>query len=414
MSSRFWWLAIAFTLAGAAERVSAAAAVVARGDLLLDLPPGPSNPRNSEGAFIATHDGGLLLVYSRFVGEGHHDNSLAYLAARRSQDGGKTWTKDEIVVRPQDHERVSADLGTNVMSVSLVRMQNGELGLFYLLRRGWHDMRMQLRRSGDEGRTWSAPIQCFPTAGYFVVNNDRVIRLASGRLAIPAAWHRQLADLTEWSKDRLQSMEPWTKGAVDRRGIFCVFTSDDDGRTWQESANFCVLNNAHTDSGLQEPGLVQLTDGALWAWARTDMGRQYEAFSRDEGRTWSEATPSRFTSPNSPLSLKRIPGTERFLAVWNPAPRYETRPLLPAGGDRTPLVAAVGTGPTVWSKAVVIEGDDGVDAGYHYCAIHFLTAETALLAYCAGNAEDKHRLNRLRVRIISIAAGNVPFGNAIQ
>ena len=352
---------------------------------ILDLPPSPGNPRNSEGAFLDLRDGRIVFIYSRFAGEAASDNAKARLAARLSSDGGETWSNDAIIATPQE------DQAMNVMSVSLLRLRNGDVGLFYLLRLGWQDMRLHLRRSTDEGRTWGEPVDCMPAAGYHVVNNDRIVRLSSGRIVIPAALHRKRAERNEAS-------------ALDWRGVASFFLSDDDGRTWREAAGSCTLPVVHTRSGLQEPGVVELPGGVLWAWARTDLGRQYEFFSWDGGESWSAPAPSRFTSPNSPLSMKRLPGSERFLAIWNPAPAFETRPLQRIGGDRTPLVAATGTNPGgKWSRAFVIEGDDGVDAGYCYTAIHF-TKDAALLAYCAGGETDKSRLARLRIRKLPLAA----------
>jgi hypothetical protein len=224
-----------------------------------------------------------------------------------------------------------------------------------------------------------------------VVNNDRIVRLTSGRLVIPAARHPARTDRNEAS-------------AVDWRAIATFFLSDDDGRTWHESAGSVTLPVVHTRSGLQEPGVVELSDGRLWAWARTDLGRQYEIFSADGGETWTLPAPSRFTSPNSPLSLKRVPGTDRLLAIWNPAPAYETRPLQSPGGDRTPLVLATGTAPSgKWTAARVIEGPAEPTAGYCYTAIHF-TKDAVLLAYCAGGDGDKSRLARTRIRKIPLAA----------
>jgi hypothetical protein len=280
----------------------------------------------------------------------------------------------------------------NVMSVSLQRLGNGDLGLFYLLRFSWHEMRMWLQRSTDDGRSWGAPVNCMPAGGYYVVNNDRIVRLKSGRLVIPAARHPARADRNE-------------AAAVDWRAIATFFLSDDDGRTWRESAGYVTLPVVHTRSGLQEPGVVELPDGRLWAWARTDLGRQYEMFSADGGENWTLAAPARFTSPNSPLSMKLIPGTHRLLAVWNPAPGYETRALVAPGGDRTPLVLATGTAPAgKWSAARVIDGPDEPTAGYCYTAIHF-TQEAVLLAYCAGGAADnKSRLAKIRIRKIPLGA----------
>ncbi len=354
------------------------------GKVVLDLPPRPGNPRNSEGAFADLRDGRILFVYSHFLGESGSDHAKARLAARVSGDGGETWSEDTFIATPREEEAM------NVMSVSLLRLGNGDLGLFYLLRFSWHEMRMWLRRSADDGRTWGAPVNCMPAGGYYVVNNDRVGRLTSGRLVIPAARHPARADRNE-------------AAAVDWRAVATCFLSDDDGRTWRESADYCTLPVVHTKSGLQEPGVVEMPDGRLWAWARTDLGRQYEMFSADGGETWTLPAPSRFTSPRSPLSLKRLPGSGRFLAVWNPAPAFETRPLTKPGGDRTPLVMATGVGASgKWSPARIIEGPGEPTAGYCYTAIHF-TPDAVLLAYCAGGEADKSLLARLRIRKIPLA-----------
>ncbi len=362
-----------------------AAAPVISGQLLLDLPPVPGNPRNSEGAFATLKDGRILFVYSHFLGTSSADAAKARLAARTSADGGTTWSADRFIDTPEE------DSVMNVMSVSLLRHANGDLGMFYLLRRSWHDMRMYCRRSTDEGLTWSTPVRCMPAPGYYVVNNDRIVRLKSGRLVIPAALHRALGERNEAS-------------AVDWRGVAEFYLSDDDGRTWRRASGYATLPVAHTRSGLQEPGLIELRDGVLWAWARTDLGRQYEFFSHDGGETWSVPAPSRFTSPNSPLSLKQLPGSGKLLAVWNPGPAYETRPVSRIGGDRTPLVLATGDSPAGrWSRVAILEGHDRNDAGYCYTAIHF-TADAVLLAYCAGGDEDRSRLARLRLRRIPLSA----------
>ena len=363
--------------------VRAFAADMAFGRTVLDLPPGPGNPRNSEGAFLELKDGKILFVYSHFIGASSGDAAKARLAARLSGDGGDTWGKDEVIATPEEDEVM------NVMSVSLLRFGNGDIGIFYLLRRSWHDMRMWCRRSTDDGRTWGTPLQCMAAAGYYVVNNDRVTRLASGRIVIPAALHRAIADRNE-------------SAAIDWRGVAEFFLSDDDGRTWRKAREYCTLPVTHTKSGLQEPGVIETSPGTLWGWARTDLGRQYEFFSADGGETWSVPAPSRFTSPNSPLSMKRVPGSDRLLAIWNPGPAYETRPVKRVAGDRTPLVFATGVAANgAWTRAAVLEGSD--EAGYCYTAIHF-TPDAVLLAYCAGGEADKSRLARLRMRKIPLAA----------
>ena len=68
--------------------------------------------------------------------------------------------------------------GMNVMSVSLLRLQNGEIALFYLRKNSTEDCIPMMRISKDEARTWSDPIPCITDRkGYFVLNNDRVVQL---------------------------------------------------------------------------------------------------------------------------------------------------------------------------------------------------------------------------------------------
>lgn len=350
-----------------------------KGNVVLDLRPSIGNPRNSEGAFLELKDGKLLFVYSRFIGDSSGDTGLACLAGRCSNDGGNTWSDDFIVATPEEHQAI------NIMSVSLLRMLNGDIGLFYLIRYGWHDTRIHLRRSADEGKSWGEPVCCIPGPGYYVTNHDRVVRLSNGRLIIPAAFHRMRGD----SKTDLKSF--------DGKGVAYFFLSDDDGAAWREARSCCAMPVPRSISGLQEPGVIELNDGKLWAWCRTDMGYQYEMFSTDGGETWSVPVPSAFTSPCSPLSLKRMPDTGFLLAVWNPIPNYQTRMFERHTGGRTPLVGAISRNEgRTWGDFFAIEQEDG-RGGYCYTAIHF-SGDSVWLAYCAGEPEDGNRLSRLRIR----------------
>jgi hypothetical protein len=123
-------------------------------------------------------------------------------------------------------------------------------------------------------------------------------------------------------------------------------------------------------------------------------------FSHDGGETWSLPAPSAFTSPDSPLSMKRIPQTGQLLAVWNPIPNYQTRVLVKGMVGRTPLVGAISQdeGKT-WGNYFALETDES--SGYCYTAIHFME-HSVLLAYCAGGVEDVSCLSRLRMRKIML------------
>jgi len=91
---------------------------------VLRLSPAPGNPRNSEGDFVTLQDGRLLFVYTHLTG-GSGDDARAYLAGRFSSDGGQTWSQRDTLILPNEARQ-------NVMSVSLLRLKNGKIALFYL------------------------------------------------------------------------------------------------------------------------------------------------------------------------------------------------------------------------------------------------------------------------------------------
>lgn len=357
------------------------------GTVVAEFPPIPEkkNPRNSEGAFLTLPDHQILFVYSRFKGNSMMDAAPADVCLTVSRDGGRTFGEERILLNCEEEKAV------NIMSLSLMNMQNGDIGLFYLVRTTYTLLQMYLRRSGDGGKTWGERVLCTPQEGFFVVNNDRVVRLSDGRILIPAASHR-----TGW-----QHGEQSGENYFDGRSEAVFFYSDDDGKTWNiADGKCCMPNTPHCHSGLQEPGVLELSPNVLWGWARTDLGRQYEMFSVDNGNTWTGSQPSRFTSPNSPLSMKRDAKGDIY-AVWNPIPEYNGREKQSFfTGGRTPLVIAVSKDQgRNFTECTAFETEK--ERGYCYCAMHF-TEEALLLAYCAGGKEDGSCLARTKIRRIPL------------
>lgn len=338
---------------------------------VLRVEPTENNPRNSEGSIIELKDGRLFLAYSHFYG-GDDDNAPAYIAGRYSYDRGKSWdSKDTIVLENEGKE--------NVMSVTLLRLVSGELVIFYLIRNGWNDCKLYMRKSIDEGSTWSEKVCCIPRDGYFVVNNDRIIQLSNGRIILPAAYH-YCSDGT---------FKTWSS-----RGISMCFFSDDNGNTWQQSKSELIAP-LESKSGFQEPGVIELKDGSIMMWMRTDMGSQYISYSYDKGETWTNPVPSDLKSPCSPASIKRIPSTEDLLCIYND---YSGRFPYQVG-KRTPLVSAISKdeGKT-WENHKIIEDDP--NGWYCYTSITFVD-DSVLLGYLIGNAHIGG-INALQVSRISI------------
>ncbi len=354
--------------------LAAAAFAWGQNDIVWNLEPTKENPRNSEGAFVTLKSGRVLFLYTQFYG-GARDESPARIVSIASDDGGKTWTSKPEVVAEND-------AGANIMSVSLLRLKSGKLALFYLVKNSWIELYPVLRYSTDEARTWSAPKRIIPAPGYFVLNNDRVVQLSSGRLIVPVAFHRAKGTAGETVK------------SYDPRCIALWYYSDDEGETWAEADDWWAPPG-RSRSGLQEPGVVELADGNLFSWVRTDMGAQLGMRSWDRGKTWSAPTPTEMRSPLSPASIKRLPGSADLLALFNDHsgrfPFVERK--------RTPLVAAISSdGGATWPHRRLLEGDP--DGWYCYTAIEYV-GDFALLAYCAGDSKVGG-LNRLRIRRVSL------------
>jgi len=342
---------------------------------VLSLPPSEENRRNSEGDFIRLKDGRILLVYTHFT-SGAADHATAHLAGRISEDGGETWSERDTIV-------VANEGGQNVMSVSLLRLQDGRIALFYARKNSSEDCRPCVRFSEDEAKTWSQPLVCIPDKeiGYYVLNNDRVIQLKSGRLVVPVAQHHGIG----WPK--------WTS-----QGTALCYLSDDCGKTWRRSQS--ELDGRASESKrvtVQEPGAIELKDGRVMMFCRTNAGCQYLSFSNDGGDRWSPLVSSSILSPVSPASIERIPTTGDLFMVWNNHEGID--PSLK--GKRTPLTVAVSRdeGKT-WERVRNIETNP--HGWYCYTAIEFV-ADHVLLAYCAGDRRENNGLAFLQVSRLPLA-----------
>ncbi len=352
------------------------------------LSPGPGNPRNSEGSFLKLEDGRIAYAYSRYHGNSWDDHADCAICVIYSQDQGETWDTEhyETLVNASEFGE------TNVMSVSLLRLGNGDIGLFFLLKHPGVTSDYILRRYDKDFSHPLGDTTCLPQGypSYYVVNNDRVVMTSDGTLIVPAANHP-----TSIYRDN-----KWNY--MDGRSTTQFFFSKDDGRTWTHGRATLHLNDTYSNTGLQEPGLVELPGGALYCYHRTDRMYQYESVSLDGGATWFGPQPSRFTSPASPMLIKRNPYSGKYYAVWNPVPEYVTRPASKVWtGGRNPLVIAESTDGRNFSAPVILEEDPS--RGFCYPAMYFLDGETALLSYCSGGAEEGCCLNCTTLRKLTLA-----------
>lgn len=353
-----------------------------------DIPRGADNPRNSEGDFAVLKNGDILFAYSRYHGTDHEDDAPCDIAGMISHDGGRSFEPlPYLLARAEDHGV------QNLMSVSFCRLPSGDLCLFYLCKYSPQSA-FYLRRATDENETvfGEAEVVIPPKKGvYYVVNNSRICVTKEGRLLVPAAMHkiRRRADGTA-------DVVYYARSAL--------FTSD-DGVKWRQLPHvFSLPQQGYSETGLQEPGVIELPDGRLYAYFRTDRAFQYESISADGGMSWTTPVQSRFSSPESPMLIRQNPYSDTFFAFWNPVPNYNGRnrpdaPWIDAG--RTPFVMAVSENGIDYSEYTVLENDP--KHGYCYPAVCFLDKKRFLLSYCCGGPKDGNCLTRLRIAHVELA-----------
>ena len=255
-------------------------------------PVGPQNPRNSEAAIIPLKDGALLLGWTGFYAGNDADYGPARIVGRVSTDGGFTWGEKFTLVEN--------DGGCNVMEVNFLRLKDGDIALFHSQKNTEStDLRIMMRTSGDEGKTWSAARQLSPSNKYTGLTNGRSIRLGTGRILLEA---------------------------FEDGDSYCCL-SDDDGRTRRDSQRVRPAQGE-----CWEPACVELKDGTVMMLMRTLLGGQYKSISKDGGESWGEPLPTPLVGTGSPASISRISTTGDLLVIWNHDP---------GPNNRNPLTAAV-------------------------------------------------------------------------
>ena len=315
------------------------------------------NPRYTEGSIIALNDGSLLSAITEFM-DSDSDFAKARVVGRKSADGGRTWG-DSIVLQENTG-------GLNVMSVTLRRLQSGAIAMFYLQKNSHSDLKLLVRQSTDEAATFGPPVTVTANDGYHVVNNDRVTRLASGRLLAPAA---SSADVIK-----------------ENHFVSHCYLSDDDGATWRNG-------KGHVDvakRGAMEPEVIGLKDGRVLMIVRTQLGYPGKSYSEDGGDTWGPMTSLGIQAPEAPATLRRIPSTGDLLLVWNNTFTADAG----HSGKRTPLTAAISSdeGET-WKLIKNLETNP--DQTFSYTSLIFVR-HRAVLSYWKNDAGSRQYSCRFR------------------
>ncbi|MBM3785222.1 MAG: exo-alpha-sialidase [Acidobacteria bacterium] len=268
----------------------------------LVAPASETNIRNSEADALVLRDGRVLLAWTDFTAAKGSDWAPAQISARISKDRGDSFGEKFTL-----QENIGA---MNVMEPDLLRLRSGKVLFLFCRKNSEADCAPMVRLSTDDARTFSAPrpMAITPSPSYTGFNHDRAIQVRGGRILMPVFF---TADYR---------VDPHIRSRV--------YYSDDEGATWLPGET--ILDLPETKSGAQEPGVVELKDGSILLWVRTEKGKIYKAHSRDRGRTFGPLSPMTVDSPLSPQSIKRHPKTGDLILIWNNTTERRRFPLTAA------------------------------------------------------------------------------------
>jgi predicted neuraminidase len=198
----------------------------------------------------------------------------------------------------------------------LFQPQKGPVLLFYKVGPNvprWHGM---LTTSSDDGQTWSPPRRL--PDGFLGPIKSKPIQLANGDLLCPSSTEH----------------DGW-RAHFERTA--------DLGQTWTKTP---ALNDGKAIAAIQ-PCILRHPEGRLQALGRSRQGKIWQAWSADDGRTWTALELTALPNPNSGLDAVTL-ADGRHLLVYNHTAR-----------NRSPLNVAVSADGRRWQAALVLEREPG-------------------------------------------------------
>ncbi len=287
---------------------------------------------------VRTADGTLLaFAEARTKTGGDYDDIDIVL--RRSKDGGNTWGPMETLV----------DLGTTTVNNPLMIVDRRQPGVVHFLYCQDYAHAFY-RRSADNGRTFSPPVEITKTFAAFqpefawkllATGPGHSIQLDSGRLLVPI-----------WLSPRKEQF-PSAIGTI---------TSDDGGATWR--AGDIVVRSGDPPNHPMEGVVAQLSDGRVMMNIRNEGNEHLRAvaFSSDGATHWTKPVfDAELNEPCCEGSLLAVPpeiaGAKGVLLFANPNNTRRNVDLGPAHyRDRKNVTLRMSRddGKT-WAASLVIE-----------------------------------------------------------
>jgi len=230
---------------------------------------------------------------------------------------------------------------------------------------------------GEKQWTWQdelrdAPGACLPTCAMRSLDGGETW---GGLQTLHEEWTGATRDIIQ-TRDGVVVFASMKMRHDPGRHTVLTYCSEDDGATWRASNVTDLGGNGHHD-GATEGTLVELRDGRLLQYARTNWGQFWRLESSDGGRNWHPYGPSGVEASSAPGILKRL-ASGRIVLLWNrPRPESESSyPLrggdgiwsaTPASNFREELSISFSEDECgSWSPPVVVARNPGGEASYPY------------------------------------------------
>lgn len=300
---------------------------------------------------------GHLLAFAEGRRHSRGDSGNIDLLMKRSTDGGRTWSDQQVIWDDGPNTcgnpcPVVLEPSGEILLLATHNLGEDHEGLI-IEKKSKGTRTVWLMRSGDEGRTWSAPRDITqqtkdPTWGWYATGPGVAIQIQhgphAGRIVVPANHSYDAPQAQAVRSDKFGF------------GSHVIF-SDDAGRTWRRSRPIRPRVN--------ESQVVELSGGRLMMNMRAYFGDHSRriALSDNGGWTWTDPRPEpQLGEPVCQASIIRYPGEEAdapaTLLFSNPPGngRENLTVKLSADDGRTWSASRViGPGPAAYSCLVALD-----------------------------------------------------------
>ena len=318
----------------------------------------------SHAATIAETPKGLIAAW--FGGTKERNPDVEIWTSRRV---GNKWTAPVSVA----NGIVNDTLRYACWNPVLYQVPGGDLLLFYKVGPNVGGWKGWMKTSSDDGLTWSAakPLQ----EGFLGPVKNKPVMVSNGNIIAPSS--------TEGNGWKLH-----------------FEISEDKGATWRKVG---PINDGKTLTSIQ-PSILLHKDGRLQVLARSKERALIEAWSSDNGETWTPVAKASLPNNNSGTDAVTLKDG-RHLLVYNHVYPHDT--LKNGKGPRTPLNVAVSKDGKKWFAAAILE--DSPICQYSYPSVIQSADGMVHIVYTWRRQKIKYvKLDPSKLKLVEIKNGQWP------